>query len=65
MGEGSSGVDVRNFGAKIDGFFEIYGVSERTRRLSYCGHFVDKGRGWSIFLDFVRTSLCTTPYLTV
>jgi len=43
------------FGAKIIGFFEIYGVSARTRRLSQCGNFADKGGGWSIFRGFVRT----------
>jgi len=31
------------FGAKDLGFFEIYGMSARTRGLSQCGHFADKG----------------------
>jgi len=34
------------FGAKNFGFFEICGVSARTRKeegLSQCGHFADKG----------------------
>jgi len=35
------------FGTKIIGFFEIYGVSARTRGLSQCGHIADKGRGVS------------------
>jgi len=45
------------FGAKDLGFFEIYGVSARTRRrgLNQCGHFAGKGEE-SIFRDFVRTS---------
>jgi len=36
------------FSAKHLEFFEIYGVSERTREeggLSQCGHFADKGDG--------------------
>jgi len=46
------------FGAKIIGFFEIYGVSTRTRRegvesvRTFCG----QGGGGSIFRDFVWTS---------
>jgi len=52
---GSSNADVRIFGAKKFGFFEIYGVSAAARRRE-----VDpvrtRSRG-SIFRDFVRT-LC-------
>jgi len=35
------------FGAKNFGFFEIYGVSARTRKegLSQCGHFSNNGEG--------------------
>jgi len=42
----SSDADVRTFWRKNFGFFEIYGVSARTRGeggLSQCGHFTDKG----------------------
>jgi len=45
------------FGSKHIGFFEIYGVSVRTRLrrgLSQYGHFSDKGG--SVFRDFMRTS---------
>jgi len=51
------------FGAKNFEFFEIYGVSARTkgRGLSQCGHFVDKGSGSSVFRDFVRTSFMHGP----
>jgi len=65
MGKGgSSGADVRTFWCKKNfGFFEIYGVPERTRRrgLSQCGHFVDKERGGSIFRDFMRMSFMYGP----
>jgi len=50
------------FGAKKLRFFEIYGVSTRTkgrRGLDQCGHFSDKGE--SIFSDFVRTSFMDGP----
>jgi len=49
--EGSSDADVRTFWCKNTGFFEIYGVPERTR-----GEGVEpvRTRG-SIFRDFVRT----------
>jgi len=50
------------FGVKNFGSFEIYGVSERTRGLSQCGHFANKGRGESIFRDFVRTSFMYGPF---
>jgi len=51
------------FCAKNTGFFKIYGVSTRTRGegLSQCGHFADKGRGGSIFGDFVRTYFMDGP----
>jgi len=51
------------FGAKNFEFFEIYGVSARTRGrgLSQCGHFSDKGEGGSIFRNFVRTSFMDDP----
>jgi len=48
------------FGEKNFGFFEIYGVSTRTRGLSQCGHFAKNGGQlfailcrrllWTIFL---------------
>jgi len=46
------------FDAKNFGFFEIYGVSARTRGkgLSQCGQFADKGDERSIFHNFVQTS---------
>jgi len=45
--EDSSDADVRIFGVKKNfGFFEIYGVSARTKgESSNCGHFSDKGKG--------------------
>jgi len=54
------------FGAKNIRFFEIYGVSARTRGrgFSQYRHFADKGEGESIFRDFVRTSFMDGP-LTV
>jgi len=50
------------FVTKTFGFFEIYGMSARTRGkgLSQCGHVADKGKG-SIFRDFVRTSFMNGP----
>jgi len=50
------------FGAKDLGFFEIYGVSARTRGgLSQCGHFAVKEGGGSIFFDFVPTFFMDGP----
>jgi len=48
------------FVAKNLGFFELYGMSAGSRRLSQCGHFADKGEGL-IFRDFVQTFLWTAP----
>jgi len=47
-----------HFGAKTFEFFEIYGVSARTRGEGGCPvrTFADKGEEGSIFRDFVRTS---------
>jgi len=45
------------FGAKNFEFFELDGVSARTRGLNQCGQ---GGRG-SIFRDFVRTSFMNGP----
>jgi len=44
------------FNAKHIRFFEIYGVSTRSRGISLCEHFAGVGGGKSIFRDFVRTS---------
>jgi len=44
------------FCAKNFGFFDIYGVSARTRGLSHSGHFADKGLGKSIF------AICATSF---
>jgi len=46
------------FDARNIGCFEIYDVSTRTRerRLSKCGHFMDGGKGGSIFRDFLQAS---------
>jgi len=51
------------FDAKNFGFFEIYGVSARTRGegLSQGGHFSDKGGGGQFFCNFVRTSFMDNP----
>jgi len=52
------------FGLKKFEFFEIYGVSARTRRKkvepeqTFCGQGV---RG-SVFLDFAQTSFMDGPY---
>jgi len=59
----SSDAHVRTFGAQNIGYFEIYGVSARTRgegRLNQCGHFSDKGEG-SNCRNFVRTSFMDGP----
>jgi len=51
------------FGAKNFGFFEIFGVSARTRRegvelvQTFCGH----GGGGSIFRDFLQSSFMDGP----
>jgi len=47
------------FGAKNPGFFEIYGMSARTRGEGL-SEFGQGGRG-SIFFDFVRTSFMDGP----
>jgi len=47
------------FGAKNFGFFEIYGVSPRTRGRRGLSQS-DKGEG-SFFRDFVRTSFMDGP----
>jgi len=47
--ESSADADVRTFLVKTLGFFEIYGVSERTRG--------------TIFHDFVRTSAMDDPLM--
>jgi len=44
-------------------FFEIYGVFTRTRRVSQCGHFANKGEGVN-FLKFCVDVLYGWP-LTV
>jgi len=44
------------FGAKIIGFFEIYGVSARTRGVDPVREFCGQRRRESIFHDFKRTS---------
>jgi len=61
---GSSDVDIALFGAKIIGFFEIYGVSATDKGgggLSQCGYFADKGGGGVNFLRFLRTSFMDGP----
>jgi len=47
------------FGAKYYGFFEIYGVSARTRGLSQCGHFRTSRGKFSVIL--CRRLLWTAP----
>jgi len=51
------------FGAKNIGFFEIYGVSARTREGGggQCGHFSDKGEGGHIFTILCGRPLWTAP----
>jgi len=44
------------FGAKKSGFFEIYGVSARTREVEPLRIFFKQRGMESIFHDFVRTS---------
>jgi len=53
------------FGARNFRFFEIYGVSARTRGKGYsqCEHLADKGGEGSIFHDFVRTSFINGPLI--
>jgi len=73
-GRGFSDVDVRIFGAKNIGFFEIYFVEypqsvvkhERTdvEELSKCRHFADK-EVMFIFRNFARTSSMDVPLLFV
>jgi len=56
-GKGSSlDADVRTFWCKNLEYFEIYGVSARTRGVS-----AEKEEGGSIFRDFVRTSFMDGP----
>jgi len=43
-------------GSKNFGFFEIYGVSARTRRVEPVRIFCEQGRRRSIFREFLRTS---------
>jgi len=53
--------DVRTFWCKNFGFFEIYGMSARTRELNQCGHFEDKkGVHFSRFCADVFNG--TVPY---
>jgi len=61
-GGGSSDANVRLFGAKNIGYFEIYGVFARTRErgLSQFGHFADKE--WVNFLQFCADFLWTALY---
>jgi len=49
------------FVAKNLGFFEIFGVSARTRRVEPVRTFCGQGERGSIFRDFVRTTLWTVP----
>jgi len=49
------------FGAKIIGFFEIYGVPTRTRRVEPVRTFCGQGGKGSILRDFVRTSFMEGP----
>jgi len=53
-------VDVRLFGTKNFGFFEIYDVFPRTRGLRQCGHFADK-EGGDQFSDFFAGVLYRRP----
>jgi len=46
-------------GAKNSGFFKIYGVSSRTRGLSQCGYFSDKGG--QFFANLCGRLLWTAP----
>jgi len=66
FGRGRGGLYLRTsalFDAKNFGFFELYGVSERSsgEGFSQCGHFSDKGGRGSIFRDFVWTSFIDRP----
>jgi len=50
------------FGAKNIGFFKIYSVSARTRRVAPAVRtFCEQGGRESIFRDFVRTSFMDGP----
>jgi len=51
---------VRTFYGKNFAFFEIYDVSARTRGLSQCGHFSNKGRG-QFFAILCGHHLWTAP----
>jgi len=48
------------FGAKMFGFFEIYGMSARTRGFEPVRKFCGQGEG-SIFRDIVPTSFMDGP----
>jgi len=49
-------------GAKNFKFFEIYGMSARTRGVVQCGHFSDKGEGGQFFAILCGRLLWTAPY---
>jgi len=49
------------FGAKIIGFFEIYGVSSQTRGVEPVRTFYGQWGGGQFFYDFVRTSFMDDP----
>jgi len=53
------------FDAKNIGFFEIYGLSARTRGLSQYGHFSDKWEGVSIFSRFCADVLYGRPLIRI
>jgi len=62
--EGSSDADVRIFGEKNLGFFEIYCMSTQTRgeEVSQCGHFADKWGGQGVnFFRFCANVLYGRP----
>jgi len=66
-GRSSSDADVRTFCCKNFGFFEIYGVSVRTRRvgrLSQCERFSDKREGVN-FLRFCADVLYGWPFIKI
>jgi len=50
------------FGAKIIGFFEIYGVSARTRGVKSVRTFFGKGERGQFFAILCRRLLWTAPY---
>jgi len=62
-GRGSSDADVRTFGAKNIGFFEIYGAFALTRGFEPVRTFFGQGGGRSIFAIFYGRLLWTGPYL--